>query len=62
MGVESALMTFPINLLVVFIFRYTKPRKNSRSSQAAIKPSVPTSLDNVFQVRQVPEGFVYFLA
>ncbi|XP_067327273.1 polycystin-1-like protein 2 [Anolis sagrei] len=48
-GVQSALLAFPINFLVVFIFQRTKPRKGCRRPSQApptapSAPSDPTSL------------------
>ncbi|CAI5782254.1 kidney disease 1-like 2 [Podarcis lilfordi] len=52
-SVESALITFPVNLLLVFIFRHAEPRKSHAKPGLATAvpsaPASPTTLDTVHE-------------
>ena len=41
MSAESALIAFPINFLLVFLFQNTKPRRSEGALRIVARPDVP---------------------
>ncbi|XP_060132446.1 polycystin-1-like protein 2 [Zootoca vivipara] len=62
-SVESALITFPVNLLLVFIFRHAEPRRShARPGLAMAVPSAPASPTTLDTVHESLRGAVETLS